>query len=74
MGHIERAPPKLDLASYAPTTGGRIDYVLVWLGRKRNAEAPDMQSIYSQLDQDYQRVFVSKNRLAELYRHRELSK
>ena len=61
--------PKLDLASYTPITGGRIDYVLVWLGRKSNTEHPNMQSIYSYLNTHYKRIFISKNGLAELYQH-----
>jgi hypothetical protein len=67
LGDIESAPPKLDLASYAPITGGRIDYVLVWLGSKSNTEHPNMQSIYSYLNAHYKRIFISKNGLAELY-------
>ena len=69
LGNIEADPPKLDLASYTPITGGRIDYVLVWLGRKSNTEHPNMKSIYSYLNSHYKRIFISKNGLAELYRH-----
>lgn len=69
IGQIESAPPKVNLLGYASTTGGRIDYVLVWLGRKRNTESPEMRSVYAQLDREFRRIFVSKNGLAELYQH-----
>jgi hypothetical protein len=66
---IESAPPMVNLLSYASTTGGRIDYVLVWLGQKQNTESPEMRSVYAQLDKEFRRIFVSKNGLAELYQH-----
>jgi hypothetical protein len=69
IGDIESAPPKVDLLGYASATGGRIDYVLVWLGQKRNTESPEMRSVYAQLDREFRLIFVSKNGLAELYQH-----
>ncbi|MDH3512480.1 MAG: hypothetical protein OER85_16655 [Gammaproteobacteria bacterium] len=69
IGEIESAPPKVNLLNYASATGGRIDYVLVWLGQKRNTESPEMRSVYNQLDREFRRIFVSKNGLAELYQH-----
>ena len=69
IGDIEGAPPKVDLLDYAPKTGGRIDYVLVWLGRKKNTDSPDLRAVYAQLDKAFKKVFVSEHGLAELYQY-----
>ena len=60
---------RVDLLDYAPKTGGRIDYVLVWLGRKKNTDSPDLRAVYAQLDKAFKKVFVSEHGLAELYQY-----
>lgn len=69
IGDIEHPwENKINFEDYAKHTGGRIDYVLVWLGLKRNMNTESSRSIYHQLETNYERIFISKNELMELYR------
>lgn len=66
--------PNIDLMSYEKKTGKKIDYVSVWLGRKTIDEhtgelAPEMKSLYKQLDTHYKKIFTSENGLMEIYEH-----
>jgi hypothetical protein len=60
----------INFADYETRTGGKIDYVLVWLGRKIVTNEMFTQSNYRQLDDKYKKVYTSKNGLMELYRIR----
>ena len=60
-------PPRVDFATYAERTGGRVDYVLLWSPLPKNY--PAAQSVLRQLD-GYERVYTSPRRLVHLYRRR----
>ncbi len=69
IGDIERPwLEPVNFEDYEKNTGRRIDYVLVWLGLKRNMNTKFSRSIYHQLETNYERIFISKNELMELYR------
>lgn len=69
----EDETPAVNLRNYAKRTGGRVDYVLVWLGRKRNQQHDNTVALYDQLQHDYELVFTSPNQLMELFRNREFA-
>ena len=60
----------VNILEYEGKTGGRIDYVLYWLGQKRNTDSEKSKDIYRQLNQAYERVYVSDNELVELFKRR----
>lgn len=65
--HLEPAP--LDFRTYPERTGGRIDYILVWLGKEVNVNHDNLKSIYRQLESDFELIYQSPQRgWIELYR------
>ena len=67
---MEGQPPTVDIRGYERRTGGRVDFVLLW----QPAAAPPRHSsvigLRRQLDEGYERVYVSPRGLAELWRRR----
>jgi hypothetical protein len=70
-GALNWAPPAVDLPGYEGRTGRRVDYVLVWLpdGAPAHAAA-QVRDLYRQLEEGYERDYVSPRGLAELWRRR----
>jgi hypothetical protein len=64
---------RINFSDYEKRTGGKgkIDYILVWLGRKVITNEEFSQSIYRQVEDKYELLYVSKNGLMELYRSKE---
>lgn len=60
-------PIKFD--DYSERTPGRIDYLIVWLGKKRNQDSDYTAKVYQQIEGNFEQVFVSKNGLLELYKN-----
>jgi hypothetical protein len=58
----------VNFTDYEMRTGGRIDYILVWLGGIDLANESFAQSNYNQLKEKYEKIYTSKNGLQELYR------
>jgi len=69
---IEGLPPSVDLLNYKANTGGSIDYVLLWCFDFADKTQLPVQDLISQLDQEYQLIFVSEHSRAKLYRHKIL--
>ncbi len=67
----EDETPRVNLQNYSERTGGRVDYVLVWLGRKRNQQHENTVALYDQLRLDFELIFTSPNQLMELFRNKE---
>jgi hypothetical protein len=61
---------EVSFEDYDKHTGERVDYVIVWLGLKRNTDTEPSRSIYRQLNAKYERIFISENELMELYRYK----
>jgi len=74
IGNIENLKSAVDFLGYPKRTGGKVDYVLVWLGRVKHQGHNNIASVYRQLDEGYDLIFTSKKRgLAELYRRKNQS-
>jgi hypothetical protein len=69
-----RVPPPANFIDYEERTGGQIDYVSVWLGKKVHQEHENILSIYRQLNKGYDLVYKSPNGLVELYRRKNWKK
>lgn len=58
----------VNFTDYAIRTGGKIDYILVWLGGITLTNKDFSLLNYSQLNERYENIFTSKNGLMELHR------
>lgn len=67
---IEGLPPSVDLLNYDDKTGGSIDYVLLWCFDFTDQTQPSVIDLISQLDQEYELIFISEHSRAKLYKHK----
>ena len=70
-GGLEWAPPFVDLPRFERQTGRRLDYVLIWLPDAPARTEPSALDLYRQLEEGWERIYVSPRGLAELWRHRQ---
>jgi hypothetical protein len=63
---LEAQPPRVGFASYSSRTGGSVDYVLLWSVEASPPNHPALTLVRDQLA-GYERIYVSPNRLAQLY-------
>ncbi len=68
---LEAEPPRVEFASYSPRTGGTVDYVLLWWVEASPPNHPALTSVRNQLA-GYDRIYVSPNRLVQLFRRKGL--
>ncbi|MEO8481441.1 MAG: hypothetical protein ABI634_04475 [Acidobacteriota bacterium] len=68
---LERQTPRASFLTYPSRTGGQIDYVLLWQFDHASPHHPDVASVVAQLADAYALVYVSPNRLVQLYARRE---
>jgi hypothetical protein len=67
-------PPRVDVANFTNDTGERVDYLLVWGQRREHRDTPEARDIRAQIEQGYERIFVSPQRgLVELYRRKDFA-
>ncbi len=62
--------PKIDFQKYTRDSGGRVDYVLVWMLDRPEHEGANARSIFDQLATDYELIHTSPRGYAKLY-HRK---
>ena len=62
--------PKADFIDYQERTGGRIDYVSIWLGKKVQQGNSNLLSIYQQLHKGFEMIYESPGGAIELYRRK----
>lgn len=77
-GILESEEPELDIMGYQERTGVRIDYVLLWwapMAKKMPSKRKALESILSQLEDDYELIYSSPERnLVSLYRRKRMEK
>jgi hypothetical protein len=64
------APPPVNFIDYEKRTGGQIDYVSMWLGKKVHQQNENLLSSYRQLEVGFDLIYESPNGLVELYRRK----
>ena len=64
------SPPPANFLDYPDRTGGQIDYVTMWLGKKVQQNHENILSIYRQLEEGYDLIYESPKGLLELYRRK----
>jgi hypothetical protein len=69
-GGLEWAPPAVDLLGFERRTGARVDYVIVFQPNFQLADERQVNELYRQLEEGFERTAVSPRGLAELWRHR----
>jgi hypothetical protein len=69
---LEAEPPRVEFASYSSRTGRTVDYVLLWWVDASPPNHPALTSVRHQLA-GYDRIYVSPNRLVQLFRRKGLS-
>lgn len=68
-------PPRVDFLTYPQRTGGRVDYVLVWCMHELESSNEDTKSIFRQLEEGYELIYVSSQRgFMQLYRRKDWQK
>lgn len=70
--NFDHRPPRADILSYNSRSAQNIDYVLMLSYREEFKDHPYTQEIFTQLDQAYDKVFVSEFGRAILYKRRGL--
>jgi hypothetical protein len=72
---LESQPPRADFLTYPQRTGGRVDYVLVWCMHEPDWNNEDTKSIFRQLREGYELIYVSPQRgFMHLYRRKDWQK
>ena len=69
-GGLLSVVPRIDFLTYPERTGGRVDYVLLWLLDKPPQDSPEAAAIYAQLASGYDLIHVSPRGLARLYKRK----
>jgi hypothetical protein len=70
--NFDHRPPRADILNYKQRTGQNIDYVLLLSYREEFKEHAYTKEIFAQLEQAYDRVFVSEFGRAILYKRKGL--
>lgn len=68
--NFDHRPPRADILSYKRRTQQEIDYVLMIAYEEKWSVHPYTREIFNQLDQAYDKVFVSENNRAVLYKRK----
>jgi hypothetical protein len=71
---MEKYPPEVNFTAYHEKTGGYVDYVLIWMLEDEYMNDRRMGSIFEQLTQGYELIYISPNKYARLYRRKDYPK
>jgi len=75
IGDIQGIPPQVHFITYHERTGGRVDYVLLWGDPGPSSEVEATRSIFRQLEEGYDLVFISpRTGLMQLFRRKNWEK
>ncbi len=70
----ETEPPPANFIDYFDRTGGTVDYVSMWLGKRTQQNDKNLIMIYKQLEDGYDLIYESPNGLVELYGNKDIKR